>query len=51
MVQRDGQLFVDYYTSRIDRDYPWVLALFLATDVRMARLDAAALVAVSEATP
>jgi hypothetical protein len=38
VVLRDGNLFVDYYTSRVDRDYPWLLGMFLPTDIRMARL-------------
>jgi hypothetical protein len=37
-VLRDGFLWVDWYTSRIDRDYPWVLGMLLRTDVRMARI-------------
>lgn len=38
VVKREGHLYVDYYTSRVDRDYPWLLGMFLATDIRMARL-------------
>lgn len=37
-VLHDGFLWTDYYTSRIDRDYPWLLGMFLATDIRMARI-------------
>lgn len=44
-------LYVDYYTSRIDRDYPWLLGMFLPTSIRMARIPAAALLALSDATP
>ena len=42
-VLRDGTLFTDYYTSRIDRDYPWLLGMLLATDICMARVELAAL--------
>jgi len=34
----DGQLYASYYTSRIDRDYPWVLGMLLPSEVRIARL-------------
>ena len=51
VVLRDGQLWTDYYTSRIDRDYPWLLAMFLPTEIRMARMSLATLLALSDATP
>jgi hypothetical protein len=47
-VLRDGLLYTDYYTSRIDRDWPWLLGMLRATDVRMARLDLGALHALAE---
>jgi len=43
VVCRGDALFVDYYTSRIDRDWPWLLAMFLPTGIRMARIDLEAL--------
>jgi hypothetical protein len=46
-VLRDGALLADYYTSRIDRDYPWLLGLFLPTDIRMARVPLAGLSALA----
>jgi hypothetical protein len=51
VVLRDGRLLVEYYTSRIDRDYPWLLAMFLPTELRMAELPLDALLAVSDARP
>jgi hypothetical protein len=51
VVRRDGDLYVDYYTSRIDRDFPWLLGMFLASDVRMARIPVDALLELSGATP
>jgi hypothetical protein len=50
-VLRDGVLFTEYYTSRIDRDHPWLLGMFLPTDLRMARIPLDALVSLSERTP
>jgi hypothetical protein len=51
VVVRDGALWVDYYTSRIDRDWPWLFGMLLRTDVRMARIPLDALEAVSAAHP
>jgi hypothetical protein len=51
VVLRDGYLWAEYYTSRIDRDYPWLLGMFLPTDLRMARIPLEALLAVSDAAP
>lgn len=48
---RSGDLFVDYYTSRTDRDYPWIVGMFLPTDIRMARVSLESLEALSDATP
>jgi hypothetical protein len=50
VVVRDGALWTEYYTSRIDRDYPWLLGMFLPTDLRMARIPLDALLALSDAT-
>jgi len=43
-VLRDGFLYSDYYTSDPRRDPPWLLGMFLPTDIRMARVPLAALV-------
>jgi hypothetical protein len=45
VVLRDGVLWTEYYTSRTDRDYPWLLGMYLPTDLWMARLPLAALAA------
>lgn len=50
-VVRDGHLWAEYYTSRIDRDYPWLLGMFLPTDLRVARIPLEALLSVSDSTP
>jgi hypothetical protein len=47
-VQREGLLHVSYYTSSVRRDAPWILGMFLPSDVRMARLPVAALLALAE---
>jgi len=51
VVVRDGHLYVDYYTSRIDRDFPWLLGMFLRSDIRVARIPVDSLLALSRATP
>jgi hypothetical protein len=48
VVLREGALYAEYYTSRVDRDYPWILGMFLPTDLHMARVPLAALLALSE---
>ena len=40
---REGRLFASYYTSRVDRDYPWILGMLSRSDIRMASLPLAAL--------
>lgn len=48
VVLRDGALYADYYTSAIDRDYAWLLGMFLPTDIRMARVPLTALIALAD---
>jgi hypothetical protein len=48
VVLRGGSLYADYYTSRSDRDYPWLLGMILPTDIRMARVSLEALHAAAE---
>ena len=31
-------LYICYYTSSIDRDYPWFIGLLLPTNIRMAKI-------------
>ena len=38
VVPRGDELFIEYYTSRVDRDYPWLLGMFLPTDLFLARV-------------
>jgi hypothetical protein len=51
VVVRDGYVYVDYYTSRIDRDFPWLVGMFASSNIRMARFPQASLEALSGATP
>ena len=51
VVLRDGQVWAEYYTSRIDRDYPWLLGMFLPTDIRIVRIPLDGLVALSNSMP
>jgi hypothetical protein len=48
---RDGHLWVAYYTSRIDRDWPWLFGMPQRTNIHMAKIPLDALRAVSAATP
>ncbi len=41
-------LYVCYYTSPIDRDFPWILGMLTATNIRMAKISLRSLVAAAE---
>ena len=45
------KVYVCYYTSPIDRDYPWILGMLNATDVRMARISLPSLATVAQSPP
>jgi len=51
VVRRGDALYVDYYTSRIDRDWPWILGMALRSDIRMATFSVDALRALSARIP
>jgi len=38
VVLKDGALWASYYTSEIQRDYPWILGMILPTQIRMAHV-------------
>lgn len=48
---RGDDLYVSYYTSRPDRDYPWVLGMVRRSDILMARVSLSALAALAENPP
>ncbi|RJQ04244.1 MAG: exo-alpha-sialidase [Bacillota bacterium] len=37
-VIRGDDLYISYYTSRTDRDWPWILGMLLPSEIRMARV-------------
>jgi hypothetical protein len=39
LALHDGCLYFSYYTSPIDRDYPWIVGMLNPTPIRMAKLD------------
>ena len=45
VTQQAGKLFISYYTSSFQRDYPWILGMLRPTSIQLARVDAAALAA------
>jgi hypothetical protein len=51
VVVRDGFLWVDWYTSRVDRDWPWLFGMPLRTDIKIGRIPLDALRELSAATP
>jgi hypothetical protein len=48
---RGSDAYVCYYTSRIDRDYPWIAGMIGATDIRMAKISLPSLAAVAQSPP
>ncbi len=44
-------LYVCYYTSPIGRDYPWILGMLTATNIRMAKMPLSSLAALAESPP
>jgi hypothetical protein len=48
---RDGFLWVDWYTSRTDRDWAWIFGMPLRTDIEMVRIPRDALRELSATTP
>jgi len=38
VVLREGQLWFSYYTSDVRRDWPWLLGMFLRSEIRMGRV-------------
>lgn len=38
IVQQGDDLYVSYYTSRIDRDYPWLLGMVRPSAIKIARV-------------
>ncbi len=39
VVVRGDDLYICYYTSAIDRDYPWLLGMVLPSSIRIAKVD------------
>jgi hypothetical protein len=48
VVQRGDDLYVSYYTSPIDRDYPWIQGMMLPSSIRLARIDLTSLEALAQ---
>ena len=44
-----ADLLVSYYTSRTDRDYPWLLAMAMPSELRLARIPLLSLQSLAEA--
>jgi len=38
IVIRGDELYASYYTSRVDRDYPWIAGMFQPSNIVMARI-------------
>lgn len=51
VAARGDDLYVSYYTSRADRDYPWALGMVRRSDILIARVSLSALAALAENPP
>jgi hypothetical protein len=49
VVEHEGSLYVSYYTSRVDRDWPWIYGMLARSDILMARVSAVSLSAAAQA--
>jgi hypothetical protein len=38
VILKDGYAWISYYTSDANRDYPWILGMVSASDIRMAKV-------------
>ncbi len=45
----EDDLFVSYYSSPTDRDYPWILGMVTASSIRMAKISLSSLAGLAEA--
>jgi hypothetical protein len=43
VVIRDGFAYISYYTSNINRDWPWIMGMVSASDIRIAKVNLAGL--------
>jgi hypothetical protein len=43
VVLRDGFAYISYYTSNIKRDWPWLMGMVSASDIRIAKVNLAGL--------
>lgn len=43
VVTRGDDLFICYYTNDVKRDYPWVVGMFLPSEIRIARVSLSSL--------
>ena len=49
LVQRGDDLYVDYYTSDINRDWFWLMGMVSPPEIRMARVNLPALEKLAQA--
>ncbi|MFN2151957.1 MAG: hypothetical protein ACK2T5_10205 [Anaerolineales bacterium] len=50
LVMDGDRVFATYYTSPINHDFPWIMGMFSASEIRMAEIDIAAMEALADKT-
>ncbi len=51
VVQKDGSVYICYYTSDIQRDWPWIIGMISPSSIRMAQVDLSSLESLTKSIP
>lgn len=39
IVEKDGYLFISYYTNDVSKDYPWIMGMYSHTNIKMVKFE------------
>ena len=51
VVLQDNQAYICYYTSELQKDYPWIIGMLEPSRIHMAKVDLSKLEALAEELP
>jgi len=51
VVMKDGYVYICYYTSDIERDWPWIIGVIAPSDIRIAKINLSNLETVALSPP
>lgn len=46
IAEKNGYIYISYYTSNSEKDYPWILGMFLPTEIKIVKIKSANLYSV-----